>query len=220
MRSAVAVAATEYPVIGVGRSEGFGRFPMTGPALGGGNMSLRHNLQRPVGSMAEAAVRLILRGKVRRMALQTPRQLAVPAVTVIAEQFGMPAGRRSHLFADLRVTGQAGPAGGLDRVAQGNERLMGIDVTVPAISDSEMRLSVMTGSAGENRLPAFGGMLGMTVETADSGRVSTFRRGHRPGDEAMALSTVFRAQRRFFFGPRSRQAPCQQQEQDTQDDLA
>jgi len=71
MRSAVAVTAAEYPVIGVGRSEGLGGFPMTGPALGGRNMSLRHNPQRPVGVVAEATVRFILRGQVRRMALQT-----------------------------------------------------------------------------------------------------------------------------------------------------
>jgi len=220
MRSAVAVAAAEHPVIGAGRSEGVGRLPVTGPALGGRNLSLRHNPQWPVGVVAEAAVRFVLRRQVRRMALQTPRQLAMPAVTTIAEQFGMAAGRGSHLFADLLVTGQAGRAGRLDRIAQGDEGLMGIDVTVPAIADAEMRSPVMTGNAGENRLPAFGRMLGVAIETTDSDGVSPFGRGHRPGDEAMALSTVLRLQCRAFSGPRSRYDLCQQQQQDTRDDFA
>lgn len=83
--------------------------------------------------MATQTIRRDLIGGVGFVTVQASGNLFVPAVTAVAEQFGMPAGFCLHLLPDFNMAGHAFIPDRFDRVSQRDHRLMGIPMAVQAI---------------------------------------------------------------------------------------
>lgn len=131
----------------------------------GWHISSRLNLQRLMGRVATQAIFGSLVLLMSRVAVHAAGDLLVAAVTTVAEQLAMAAGRRRHLRSDLLMARQAFLASRLERVTQHRQWLMRVGMALLAIADPVMRLlrmAVRTVGAG---IVPLGRMLPMAVQT-------------------------------------------------------
>lgn len=143
--------------------------------------------------------------------LQATGYFLVPVMTAVTKKLCMPTGRFHHLLADLCMAGQAFFPGRLERVAQGFQWPVRIDMTVQAIADLEMWFTFMAKGAGDERFGPLRRMLRMAVEAAHLGGVSATTPGDHSSLERMTLRAIFYLQLRNLGCKDKRIAADQQQ---------
>ncbi len=125
------------------------------------------NGQGLVGRVTEQAVCRTLGAPMGLMALQAGRDLFMLGMAAIAEQLCMPTRLVRHLPADVGMAGKTFLAGWFERITQGLQGLVRIDVAVGAMVDPVMGLIVVACVAVEGELARGRRMLGVAIEAAD-----------------------------------------------------
>jgi hypothetical protein len=154
------------------------------------NPTGKHNLLRAVWRMAAYTVGAVLGGSVRLMTIQATGTEAMTSMAVSAEKLRMPTGRCLHLLSHLGMTGKACLASWFYRVAQREQRLVRIGMTLQAVIDPEVRLPLMTLDTGGYCICPFRRMLRMAFDAADLGGVFASLSGNCLALKPVTLGTI------------------------------